>query len=171
MTYKGEKPPMKLPENFLGQSLVDSRWRDGPFYNLKMLSAKTKGKRFEEIAEFCFSARGLNVEKAISTDHDRIVSGEKFEVKGSTITKNSDDRFSFLQIRPDQDYQFLILETFWFDGKICFYKIPKKEVMIMIEANLLKKQHGGSKSNSRTYCYNGNMTPFKDYFWFEVQIE
>lgn len=161
---------MKLPDSFLCESDVDVRWSKGPFYNLKMLSAKTKGKRFEQIAEFVFTSNGMTVEKPTNTDHDRIVNGEKLEVKGSTITKASDDCFSFLQIRPDQDYEFLVLETFWFDGTIKFYKVAKRDVMNMIETGVFKKQHGGNKAESRTFCYNGDMKPFAEYFWFEVKV-
>lgn len=162
---------MKLPTEFLDESSTDQRWLSGPFYNLKMLSAKTKGKRFEQIAQYIFEQKGLIVEKASNTDHDRIVSEKKLEVKGSTITKGSDDCFSFLQIRPDQDYDFLVLETFWFDGTIKFFKLSKEIVLNMIDTNLFKKQHGGNKAESRTFCYNGNMTPFENYFWFQVKIE
>jgi hypothetical protein len=162
---------MKLPESFLSKSDIDVRWREGPFYDLKMLSAKTKGKRFEQIAEYILASKSMIVEKSNNTEHDRIADGKKLEVKGSTITKNSDDCFSFLQIRPDQDYDFLILETFWFDGNIKFYKISKQNVISMIENGLFKKQHGGKKAESRTFCYNGNMKPFEKYFWFEIKID
>lgn len=162
---------MKLPNSFLCESDVDVRWAKGPFYNLKMLSAKTKGKRFEQIAEFVFVSKGMAVKKPTNTDHDRIVNDEKIEVKGSTITKASDDCFSFLQIRPDQDYDFLALETFWFDGTIKFYKVAKSDVMTLIEDGVFKKQHGGNKAESRTFCYNGDMKPFEKYFWFEVKVE
>jgi len=162
---------MKLPNEFLDESLIDQRWSLGPFYNLKMLSAKTKGKRFEQIAQFIFEQKGLIVEKAKNTDHDLIVSGKKLEVKGSTITKDTDDCFTFLQIRPDQEYDFLVLETFWFDGAIKFFKISKEKVLDMIDAKLFKKQHGGNKAKSRTFCFNGNMNQFEDYFWFQVKIE
>lgn len=162
---------MKLPNEFLDESLIDPRWSLGPFYNLKTLSAKTKGKRFEQIAQFIFEQKGFIVEKAKNTDYDRIVSGEKLEVKGSTITKNTDDCFTFLQVRPDQEYDFLVLETFWFDGTIKFFKISKEKVLDMIDAKFFKKQHGGNKAKSRTFCFNGNMNQFEDYLWFQVKIE
>jgi hypothetical protein len=162
---------LQLPVSFLSDSPIDSRWFAGPFYNLKMLSAKTKGKRFEQIAQFVFESRCLVVDSPDSSDHDRIVSGEKLEVKGSTITRGTDDCFSFLQIRPDQDYDFLVLETFWFDGTIQFHKISKETVIKMIGLGIFKKQHGGNKAESRTFCYNGNMLPFSDHYWFDVKID
>lgn len=162
---------MLIPNELLNECSVDERWMSGPFFNLKALSAKTKGKRFEQIAHYIFEQKGFTVEKPSNTDHDRIVSGQKIEIKGSTITKNSDDCFSFLQIRPDQDYDFLVLQTFWFDGTIKFYKISKKTVINMIKNGVFKKQHGGNKAESRTFCYNGNTIPFEKNFWFEVKIK
>lgn len=113
----------------------------------------------------------MKVEKATSPEYDRVVDNQKMEIKGSTITKYSDDRFSFLQIRPDQDYDLLVLETFWFDGTVKFYKVDKQSIDMLIRNNVFKKQHGGNKAESRTFCYNGTMEPFEKWFWFEVKID
>jgi hypothetical protein len=161
---------MKLPIVLLEDSAIDPRWMTGPFANLKSLSAKTKGKRFEEIAHYILNSKNFIVDIPENSDHDRVVNGSKFEIKGSTVTKGSDDCFSFLQIRPDQDYDTLLLETFWFDGTIKFFKLDKYVVMEMIQSGLFKKQHGGNKADSRTFCYNGTMKPFEQYFFFEVKI-
>jgi hypothetical protein len=162
---------MKLPSSLLTESVVDERWSKGPFMNLKTMSAKTKGKRFEQIADFIFCEMGMEVRKAESSDYDRIVENHRVEIKGSTITKGSDDWFSFLQIRPNQDYDFLVLETFWFDGTVKFYRLNKKTVIDLIGAKIFKKQHGGSKAESGTFCYNGTMQPFEKWFWFEVKVD
>lgn len=159
-----------LPSTLLAGSELDPRWAQGPFMGIKLMPAKAKGKRFEQIAEAILKRHGHSVDKPTNSDHDRIVDGEKFEIKGSTITKDTDDVFSFLQIRPSQDYDVLVLETFHFDGTIEFYRIPKSEIQSLIDTSVLKKQHGGNKANSGTYCYNGNMIPFKSYFWFKVLV-
>ena len=162
---------MILAEKLLASSDIDVRWMNGPFYNLKLLSARTKGKRFEEIASYIFTQKNMIVMSSTSTDYDRIVDGYRFEIKGSTITKDTDDCFSFLQIRPTQEYDYVILETFWFDGTIKFYKISKNDIIKMISSGVFIKQHGGNKAESGTYCYNGNMKPFERYFWFEEKID
>jgi hypothetical protein len=161
---------MKLSSELLAGAEIDPRWTNGPFLGIKLMPAKAKGKRFEQIAQAVFIAYGHTVTKPQNSDHDRIVNGEKFEMKGSTITKNTDDVFSFLQIRPAQDYDALILQTFWFDGTIKYYKIPKSDIQMLISNKTFKKQHGGNKAESGTFCYNGNMKPFENYFWFSVQI-
>lgn len=160
-----------LDKHLLVGSDIDPRWSSGPFTGIKLMPAKAKGKRFEQIAESILVKRQHLVEKPVNSDHDRIVDGYKFEIKGSTITKDTDDVFSFLQIRPAQDYDFLILETFWFDGTIKFFKLDKATVSSMVEKRIFKPQHGGNNGNSGTFCYNGNLTPFAQYFWFEVKVK
>lgn len=162
---------ISLDPNLLGADGIDPRWRSSPFFHLKTLAPRGKGSRFEKIAEAIFKGRGLSVKKATSTDHDRIVNGDKFEIKGSTITMGSDDCFSFLQIRPSQDYDYLVLETFWFDGTVKFHRIPKADLQGFIDRNVFVPQHGGRRGNSGTFIYNGNLEPFADYFWFEVQVQ
>ena len=100
-----------------------------------------------------------------------MVDGHKYEIKGSTITKDSSDCFSFLQIRPAQDYDFMILETFWFDGCVKYHKLDKQQIGSLISAGIFKPQHGGRKGNSGTFCYNGDLTPFDPYFWFEISVK
>ena len=141
---------VKLTANLLVGAELDPRWADGPFQGLKLMPAKAKGTRFEQLAQAIFENKGLLVQKSISSDHDRIVDGKKAEIKGSTITKGRDDWFSFLQIRPAQDYECLILETFWFDGTVKFHKIPKTNVLQLVEQNIFKPQHGGSDGDSGT---------------------
>lgn len=159
-----------LAPELLAGSDIDERWNDGPFLAIKLMPAKAKGKRFEQIAEYVFKSRGHAVAKPTNSDHDRIVDGAKYEIKGSTVTKGSDDTFSFLQVRPAQDYDFLILETFWFDGTIQYHRIPKADLKSMIDAKVFAKQHGGNKAESGTFCYNGNLAPFSEYFWFSVKV-
>ena len=161
---------IQLSPGLLDGSDIDPRWSLGPFGLLKLMPAKAKGKRFEQIAQDIFERRGMTVDRPTNSDHDRIVDGVTCEIKGSTITKDSDDTFSFLQVRPAQDYQFLILETFWFDGTVKFHRIPKAEVHALVANRTFKPQHGGNNGNSGTYCYNGPVSAFDEWFWFEVKV-
>lgn len=161
---------MKLDSSLLDGVEIDSRWSDGPFLGIKLMPAKAKGKRFEELAHYVLEKLGHKVIRAINTDHDRIIDGLKTEIKGSTITKGSDDCFSFLQVRPAQDYDCLLLETLWFDGTVKFHRIPKQDLVAMISNGIFKKQHGGNRAESGTYCYNGNLKPFEPYLLTEVKI-
>lgn len=158
-----------IKQDFLKADDVDPRWKKSLFYSLKLLPAKQKGKRFEEISKSIIAAKGFKVGARNSSDNDFTVAGRGYELKGSTVTKGTDDVYSFLQIRPDQDYDYLVLTTFHFDNIITLYRIPKKDVIGLIKANVFKKQHGGQKAESRTYCYNGTTEPFQKYEWIKWQ--
>lgn len=161
---------MKLDSSLLLGAEIDPRWYNGPFFSLKLLPAKAKGKRFEQIIHAVLENRGHKVSKSTSTEFDRMIDDNRVEIKGSTITKNTNDKFSFLQIRPNQDYQYLMFVSFWFDGTIKVHRIPKSEIDTFIDNKVFKKQHGGNAVESGTYCYNGNLDIFEKYFWFSETI-
>ena len=160
-----------IPDYMVAEGITDVRWENSVFKNLKTLGPKQKGKRFEQIIPHILTQMGENVGKRISSEHDFSVDGISCELKASTTTQGTDDQYSFLQIRPDQDYKVLVLATFCFDGTIEIYKVPKEDVLKMIEDKVFAKQHGGNKANSRTFCYNGTMAKFKDYLWYTGKFE
>lgn len=132
----------------------DERYIDSPFVHLKALSAKQKGSRYELITSQVLRAIGYDVQKPLSTDYDRIVDGFKCEIKGSTLAKNT-DKFSFLQIRPDQEYDKIIF-TMFYPHELVMMEMTKNVVLSNIDSKIFKKQHGGNKASSGTYCYYGN---------------
>lgn len=162
-----------LPEEFLAPAEIDPAWFDGPFANLKQRPAISKGKLFEQIAENLIKQKfpELIMSKRQCSDYDINLWGWRVEIKGSTTTKGSTDSYSFLQIRPDQEYDQLMLVTFAGDGTVEFYLIAKPDLMSLIDQGIFGAQHGGKKGNSGILSYNGNMTPFKNYFWFGCKVE
>ena len=48
----------------------------------------------------------------------------------------------------------MIFMTIDFDH-IRLYELDKEEIMDRIMSGVFKKQHGGNKANSGTWCYNG----------------
>lgn len=132
----------------------DPRYALSPFRGLKNLHAKQKGSRYEQITEAVLKKMGKNVLRPTNTDHDRIVGGKKVEIKGSTLNKNTEN-FSFLQIRPDQDYDFLYFSMFYPQEFVIMY-MDKETIMKNIQKGIFKKQHGGNKAESGTYLYYGN---------------
>ena len=133
----------------------DVRYDNSPFKNIKAMGAKQKGKYYELITENVMSQMGYSVSKPVNTDHDRIIDGVKTEIKGGTLNKGT-EVFSFLQIRPDQDYDELVF-TMCYPQKLVMMKMTKEQVMNHVASGVFKKQHGGNKGNSGTYCYYGNM--------------
>lgn len=155
---------MCIPDSFLSVEDIDPRWNNSPFRNIKIMGAKQKGKRFEQIIRFLMEGQ-----KTISTDNDMQIDNSLFEIKGSTVTKGTDKSFSFLQIRPNQKYDYLLLSAFHYDGTIEIYKIPKQDIYSLI-GKVFKKQHEGKSGTSETYCYNGTMEPFSKYKFMERKI-
>lgn len=133
---------------------IDYRYINSPFVHLKLMHAKQKGSRYEMITECVLRKLGFDVKKPKSIEYDRIVDGYRCEIKGSTLNKNTDN-FSFLQIRPDQDYDKLIFSMFYPD-ELVLMEMSKDCIFQNIENGNFKKQHGGNKADSRTYCYYGN---------------
>ena len=145
-----------VDENLITADIMDPRWEDSPFFKLKCMKAKQAGSRYEKIVENIYINAGRDVAAPTSTEYDRIIDGLDTEIKGSMITKGSDNKFSFLQIRPKQSYDQVLFLAIGFET-ITLYTMTKAEVLEAIEAGIFKPQHGGKKGNSGTYCYNGTM--------------
>lgn len=140
--------------NYLTEEVFDPRYENSIFCNLKKMSPKPKGARMEMIVRDILTHMGYTVESPTSTDHDVIASGHKYEIKGSTLAKNTIN-FSFLQIRPEQDYESLIFTMFYPD-ELVMMVMDKPTIIKNIEKGIFKSQHGGKKGNSKTYVYYGN---------------
>jgi hypothetical protein len=132
----------------------DTRYDDSPFKFIKAMGAKQKGKYYELITEDVLRKLGYNVSRPVSTDHDRVIDGVKTEIKGSSLMKN-DNRFTFLQIRPAQDYEELMF-TMCYPDDLVIMKMDKATVVKNIENKTFAPQHGGQKGNSGTFMYYGN---------------
>ena len=145
-----------VDEELISGDIMDPRWESSPYFLLKCMKAKQAGSRYEKIVEAIYSNAGETVEAPNNTDHARIINGEKVEIKGSMVTKGSDDKFSFLQVRPAQEYDKVVFLAIYFD-EINLFEMTKKQILVAIEKGIFKKQHGGKKADSGTYCYNGTM--------------
>ena len=142
-----------IDSSLLNEDTVDARYINSPFKDLKNLQSRSKGSRFEKIASGIFKALGHTVQKPESTDYDVLVNGKKYEIKGSTLAKGT-NVFSFLQIRPDQDYDYMMFMMF-FPEDLEVLLLNKQQVLDCISKNIFKKQHGGKKAESGTYCFYG----------------
>lgn len=143
-----------VDSKYLDIDVSDPRYENSAFRSLKQLPPKQKGKYFELIVSDVLKKIGFNVQSPVNTDHDRIVNSEKNEIKGSTLAKGSSN-FSFLQIRTNQDYDKLLFAMFY-PEELVLIQMAKEDVTKNIQAGVFKKQHGGNKGDSGTYCYYGN---------------
>lgn len=144
-----------IDEKYLEPEDRDTRYDHSPFKHLKAMAAKQKGKYYELISKDVLEKLGFSIEKPSSTDHDSIVNGLKTEIKGSTLNKGR-DIFSFLQIRPNQEYDQILFSMFYPDDFVMM-TMTKEKVMENIENGIFKSQHGGKKGDGLTYLYYGNV--------------
>ena len=142
-----------IEKTLLEPHSIDPRYEDSPFRNIKLMDARTKGKRYELITEDVLSKLGYDIQPPENVQHDRIVNGAKVEIKGSTLRKNLND-FTFLQIRPKDDYEYLVF-TMCYPEELVIMYMDKSTVMENINNGSFMKQHGGNKRDSGTYCYYG----------------
>ena len=143
-----------IDTELLAEEPEDPRYADSPFRHLKKMHAKQKGSRYEKITECVLGKIGYDVVKPDSTDYDRIIDGHKVEIKGSTLIKDK-NKFSFLQIRPDQDYDFIYFSMFYPD-RLVIMAMTKDKIKENISLKIFKEQHGGEGADSGTYYYYGN---------------
>ncbi len=93
-----------VSEELITGDIMDPRWESSKYFKLKCMKAKQAGSRYEKIVEDIYLNANREVEAPRSTEYDRIIDGEKVEIKGSMVTKGTDNKYSFLQIRPAQEY-------------------------------------------------------------------
>lgn len=102
---------------------------------------------------------GYEVKRAGSSEHDRLVNGVKVEIKGSFLWEGSNRRFSWQQIRLDQDYDLLALLAFYPD-RLAVLGATKQTVARKLgvqdaDGKWPFNQHGGSSVNSGAFVLSG----------------
>jgi hypothetical protein len=126
----------------------DERYAGAPFGEIHKMQASAKGARFEKIVRHCLERLGTEVTPRESSEHDIVIGGTKIEIKGSTLIRDK-NVFSFLQIRPEQDYDAIMLALFYPDH-VSVLALSKQR---LLDANVLKDQHGGREGHSGTYLF------------------
>lgn len=143
-----------IDAELLVEEKLDERYVNSPFKHLKNIPAKQKGSRFEKIVSNVLTKVGHTIQGPENSEHDRIINGVKTEIKGATLVKKK-NHFSFLQIRPEQDYQIMIFAMFY-PNELVLMKMEKEQITKNVELGIFKKQHGGKKADSGQFCYYGN---------------
>jgi hypothetical protein len=131
---------------------------DSPFLIYKEMSSKRKGKFFEKlVSEYC-EHLGFAVTRPKQSEYDRIINGQRCEIKGSMLWGQG-DQFRWQQIRVAQDYDVIIFLAMYPD-RVEMYSSPKNivdEYVTRQDANGHWKynQHGGKTVNSGTFFLDG----------------
>ena len=125
-------------------------WENSIFRHLAVAHPKTKGTRFEAIARDILKKMNYKVQDRESVSHDCIIDGSKTEIKGSMLNTGTGN-FSFLQIRPQDDYDQIVFLCFRPD-RLTVYSMSKEGILNAIKEGHLRKQHGGKRGDGITYC-------------------
>jgi hypothetical protein len=142
-------------------------YKNSPFRIYKQMSSKRKGKYFEKIVHEYLQKQGYKVDKAVNSDHDRVINDLiKLEIKGSLLWGDG-THFRWQQIRPSQDYDIICFVAVYPEA-IRFYAATKYEVKSIVEVqdengHWIYNQHGGKTMNSGTFFLDGMP---KDFSWF-----
>ena len=139
-----------IPSELLQPTAKKKMWAESPFKDFESLHPKTKGGRGEQIAEAILSAKGEDVTPRCNSDHDIVVNGVTTEIKTSCMSEKG--VYSFLQVRPSQDYE-QILFLCVSPQNIRMFFMDKETIMENIEEGALRKQHGGKKGDGITYLF------------------
>ncbi len=116
-----------------------ARWQGSPFEWILHRPSRQRGKIGEQLIAGWCAARGFDVVRSPDSDADRIIEGERVEIKFSTEWENG--QYVFQQLR-DQNYKFLIcIGISPFDAQIWIFN--KKDIPF----KKLKHQHGGERGH------------------------
>ena len=94
-------------KNLLKESETDI-WKGSLFEPLKRLSSRSKGAKAEKMTQETMELLKYIVRKAMSSDHDRVISDYATEIKFSTCWDGELNKFTWQQIRGGQDYDRII---------------------------------------------------------------
>jgi hypothetical protein len=130
---------------------VVMKWRGSPFDWIRLQPPATKGAiGAAVITELC-KKKGLTITKSPDKEADRLVEGQRAEIKFSLLWKNN--CYKFQQFRK-QNYNFIIcIGISPFDSHL--WVLPKN---VLLDSNdnwkslsSLNPQHGGKKGHDTTF--------------------
>lgn len=125
--------------DLLGAPISQKMWEDGPFQHLCVQPIATKGKTFIALAKQIMQANGDIIENAPKgSDFDFYSNSKKVKVTGSMISATG--RFTFNQIKPEYDWEELVMLTLYPNGDAKLYCTSKWEA---VKSKLFKSQHAG----------------------------
>lgn len=137
----------------------DMEWVDSPFAWIRTRPSRQVGVIGEKLVAGWLATKGFDVERSPDSQADRLVNGQRAEIKFSTLWHGG--FFKFQQMR-DQDYRFVIcLGLMPFDA-LC-WAIPKPALMKHWGAgDGLESQHGGRRGKDTAWL---SITPGKEPRW------
>ncbi len=137
----------------------DKEWIDSPFAWIKTRPSRQVGVIGEKLVAGWLATKGFDVIRSPDSQADRIINGERAEVKFSTLWKGG--FYKFQQLR-DQNYKFAIcLGVSPFDAHC--WVLPKTVIMEQWGAGGgLESQHGGQAGTDTAWL---SVTPGREPKW------
>ncbi len=126
---------------------ANTDWIHSPFGWIKTLPSRSSGAVFESLVAGWCAAKGLDVARSPDSDDDRVISGLRTAIKGSTLWRNGS--YKFQQLR-DQDYSIVVcLGVSPFDAHC--WVIEKVAVMECWDNGVIRSQHGGATGSDTAW--------------------
>lgn len=137
----------------------ESEWLGSPFAGIRARPSRQVGVIGEKLVAGFLATKGFDVSRSPDTQADRIINGERAEVKFSTLWKGG--FYKFQQLR-DQNYRFAVcLGVSPFDAHC--WVIPKSTILAQWRAGQgLRSQHGGRKGTDTAWL---SVTPGREPPW------
>ena len=135
-------------------------WVHSPFGWIKVLPSRRAGAVFEALVASWCAEEGLDVTSSPDSDADRIISGLRTEIKGSTLWANGS--YKFQQLR-DQNYSIVVcLGISPFDAHC--WVIEKGDLMALWNDGVISSQHGGAGGRDTAWITVNPANPL-DWLW------
>lgn len=131
---------------------LNDSWNNSTNEWIKKLSTCKKGSVGEDIIKTYYILNDSKVEKRTSVEIDTIIDNVKYEIKLSCLNKSG--YFKWLQIRLDDDYDFLYLISIY-PNDIKVYKLSKELIIQLTNNGIIKNQHGGKRNKDYKIKYLG----------------
>ena len=150
---------------------IAEEWIGSTFFVLRKMHVRRKGSRMEKQVMHMLQAMGRQVRKKENPGHDCVLDGIRTEIKGSC--KNDDTgEFSFLQIRPNDDYEDILL-LFVYPNTLSLMSIPKENVLALIEEEHKKwteaREKGEKYTRKISPQHSGARGAKQDYSWYTTE--
>lgn len=132
----------------------DDPWIGSPFEWILKVPSRTKGAIGEALVAGWAAAKGFDVMRSPSSDADRIINGQRIEIKMSSLWTSGG--FKFQQIR-NQEYDYcLCIGILPFDAQA--WLLPKELLLERVIGHM--GQHTGAAGTDTAWLGFDNMTPF-----------
>lgn len=131
------------------QSADDAAWNDSPFAWIKTRPSRQAGTIGEKLTSGYLATKGFDVVRSPDTEADRIIAGQRAEIKMSTLWKGGSYRFQQLR---DQNYEFAVcLGLSPFDAHC--WVLPKNLILRQWSAGVISSQHGGRSGSDTAWLH------------------